>query len=557
MIPLDALQRVSADLLLTWARQAAPHYGESGSMDLDLAGFPDAEGPSYYNQFAHYSFLLLSEGIVPGASQKERDIFREIALANVRYILSMTDADYHTPHFSRGRDWGRHVGEWLNIFLLRSLQIMETGCVGTSALRADIARVVSGAVEILAERFQKRFSNAAVQFPGNHATWHGLLFYEAGRYFNREEWVTFSTAFFASQIIPTQESSGVWPEGDGIVVNYAMVTAQAVSLYAEASGNAEALASIARALGFFRYFSLPDGSSAVAGDCRMRYYARPMVFLPPSFLRYAQGRRLWMARVERYRQSMETSELVDNAAQGLAFYGASVHAVFNWVAGDPSLSDVMPEDVPVGRVDRDAWTGFLSWQLTPENPSRFILDAQNFVEVYHAESGYLIGGGNSKYMPRFSTLRRVNAGRAFVPETATCMDQSNSQVSGGYTFGEDRIRVALSVVDDICRLSVTREPGGEESAYEFGLMLAFEKGEWITVGDRRIEVLPLAMINHRFTGEKLIWRGRSFEVPAGAVLDYPLIPHNPYTQHGLPTEEAYIARLSFRVGLVEATVKIT
>ena len=111
MIPLDALQRVSADLLLTWARQAAPHYGESGSMDLDLAGFPDAEGPSYYNQFAHYSFLLLSEGIVPGASQKERDIFREIALANVRYILSMTDADYHTPHFSRGRDWGRHVGE--------------------------------------------------------------------------------------------------------------------------------------------------------------------------------------------------------------------------------------------------------------------------------------------------------------------------------------------------------------------------------------------------------------------------------------------------------------
>jgi hypothetical protein len=557
MIDIDDLRDASADLLLAWARQAAPHYGAAGSMDLDLAGFPDAEGPSYYNQFAHYAFLLLSEGVVPGASDEEREHFRDVALGNIRYILGMTNGEFHTPHFSRGRDWGSHVGEWLNIYLLRSLQVMETYDVGGADLRADIARSVQGAVSILVSRFQSRFADAPVQFPGNHATWHGLLFYEAGQFFDQADWIDFSKAFFATYIFPTQRPNGVWPEGDGIVVNYSMVTAQAVSLFAEASDDANALESMARALGFFNYFSLPDGSSGVAGDCRMRYHARPMVFLPPSFLRCESGRQLWLDRVKGYRQSLEESELVDNAAQGLAFYGASVQALFEWEGEADSLLDVTPEDVPVGRVDVDRWTGFLSWQLTSEHASRFILDAQNFVEVYHTESGYLVGSGNSKYMPRFSTVRQVNGGRSYIPEQAVCLEQSDSRVVSVYLFGEDQVQVSLSVEGDACRIGARLLSSDAEAEYEFGLMLAFKKGEVIQLGGEEVEVLPLAMINHRFDETGIVWRERSFDVPQGAVLDYPLIPHNPYTQHGLPTEEAYIARLSFRVGEDEKVVVIS
>ena len=557
MIPLDDLRTVSADLLLTWAQMAAPHYGETGSMDLDLVGFPDAEGPSYYNQFAHYAFLLLSEGVVPGASGAERDQFRAVALGNIRYILSMTDDEFHTPHFSRGRDWGRHVGEWLNIYLLRSLQIMETHDVGEADLRAEIARSVEGAVAILVSRFQSRFADAPVRFPGNHATWHGLLFYEAGQYFGKADWVDFANGFFAKYIVPTQRPNGVWPEGDGIVVNYSMVTTQAVSLFAEASGDTDALASMARALGFFNYFSLPDGSSGVAGDCRMRYHPKPMVFLPPSFLRGDSGRQLWLDRVGGYRQSLDGDGLVDNAAQGLAFYGASVHALFAWDGDRGDLLDVTPEEVPVGRVADGDWTGFQSWQLTPEHASRFILDAQNFLEVYHAKSGYLVGGGNSKYMPRFSTVRQVTAGRAYIPEKAACVEQSDSRVVSVYTFGEDQIQVSLSVDGERCCVGAKLLGEGAKADYEFGVMLALKKGEQVRLGDTVVDVLPLAMINHRFGEADMVWRERSFDVPQGAVLDYPLIPHNPYTQHGLPTEEAYIARLSFRVTQDEQVIVIS
>ncbi|MBT5829775.1 MAG: hypothetical protein HOH77_06220 [Candidatus Latescibacteria bacterium] len=44
MASIGDLRDASADMLLAWARQAVPHYGASGSMDLDLPGFPDAEG---------------------------------------------------------------------------------------------------------------------------------------------------------------------------------------------------------------------------------------------------------------------------------------------------------------------------------------------------------------------------------------------------------------------------------------------------------------------------------------------------------------------------------
>jgi hypothetical protein len=39
-------------------------------------------------------------------------------------------------------------------------------------------------------------------------------------------------------------------------------------------------------------------------------------------------------------------------------------------------------------------------------------------------------------------------------------------------------------------------------------------------------------------------------------LEYPVVPHNPYTQHGLPAPTAYVGRLSFPVSAEEGVVII-
>ena len=544
---IEPMQDAAADLLLTWARVLAPHYGPSGSMDLDLADFPEAEGPSYYNQVAHYPFLLLSENIVPGATQDECVQFRETALANIGYILSITDDEFHTPHYSRGRDWGRHIGEWLNYFLLKSLQLMSRHNIGDQTLHEAMATSIQGAVEQLVDRFKARFKDAPIKFPGNHATWHGLLFYEAGQYFNRQDWVDFANDFFERYIVPTQRADGVWPEGDGIVVNYSMVTAQAVSLYAEHSDNTDARNCMARALGFFQFLSLPDGSSSVAADCRMRYSPRPFVFVPPSFLQSEAGRQLCHDRVVGCCEQVKQSKASDNGAQGLAFYATYVQYLFEHTQIQNTLDPKPPVDIAVGRIDNNNWTGFLSWQLIDEQPNRFILDTQHFLELSHKQSGYLIGGGNSKYMPRFSTIRRKNSGRSYIPNSAKCTEKTPTQITSVYTFGNDQIEVCLSIDQDQAQLTFTVLDNPSNADYEAGLMLLLKAGEKVIVGDEALEVLPLALINQSVQQDGFVWRDRNFSAPMGAMLEYPLIPHNPYTQHGLPTEDAYIGRLSFPI----------
>ncbi len=560
------LRDAAAGLLLAWARKAAPHYGPSGSMDLDLRDTDDAQGPSYYNQFAHYAFLLLAEGVVPGATPDERRRFRAIAVANIRYILSLTDADFHTPHYSRGRDWGRHIGEWLNYYLLDSLQLMQRFDVAEAELRQQLERSIDGATQRLVARFDERFSAAGpAEFPGNHATWHGLLCQRAGEHFHRPAWVTLAAQFFDRYVVPTQRRNGAWPEGEGIVVNYAMVTAQAVSLFAEATADAQTLSCMGRCLSFFQFFSLPDGSSAVVADGRMRYHRLPMVFLPPSFLRSTPGRQLCLQRIEGYRAQLAQMELVDNAAQGLAFFASFCAALMAWPAttrgesATPVVEDVADE-MPVARVQSRTWHGFLSWQLTPEHSSRFILDTQNYVELWHADSGYLVGTGNSKYMPRFSTIRRVDGGRAYLPDQASCQQRTPTRATTAYQFGADCVILQMDLEQDICRISGRLENHATGGVYEAGLLLALrpEESVYFTIDEEPTTVAPKTMVERRFTdaGAAFVWRGRTFEVPAGATLSYPLIPHNPYTQHGLPTADAYVGRLSWLLAASTTTVTI-
>ncbi|MDA0335538.1 MAG: hypothetical protein O2782_10260 [bacterium] len=157
----------------------------------------------------------------------------------------------------------------------------------------------------------------------------------------------------------------------------------------------------------------------------------------------------------------------------------------------PVVVDVADE-MPAARVQSPTWHGFLSWQLTPEHSSRFILD--------------------------------------------------------------------MDLEQDICRVSGCLENHAIEGAYEAGLLLALRPQESLhfSSDEEPTTVAPRTMIERRFSaaGAAFVWRGRTFEVPAGATLSYPLIPHNPYTQHGLPAEDDYVGRLSWLLTARTTTVTI-
>ena len=556
---MDELRQATSDLTIEWARLLAPHFGPGGSMDLDLLLWPKAEGPSFYNQYSHFVFLQLATGEVPGATPEEKSAYLQLALRNLEYCLSITDAEFHTPHYSRGKDWGRHIGEWLVYYELCSLELMERHQLGTADLRTRLAKVVIGAVEALHARFAVKYAAKPKEFIGNHDTWHGLLFYRAGRHFQREGLMTYAREFMARCVLPFQTADGYWPEGHGIVIGYSLVTAQAVSLYAELSGDLAAQDAIGRFFGFYDFFSFPDGTTSVAVDVRMRYSLMPFMFLPPGFLRCAAGREVVLARLKAARRYFAEAGVHDNGAQSFTFFGSFAEYVFEPEGKHREIEVGRPATLPVARVMGDGWQAYLGWQVTPEHPSRFILDSQSFFEVWHAKAGYVGGMGGSKFMPRFSTVRRIDEGRAYIPERVSGVTVSAGRAGVTFGFGPDDVELGLDVKNGICRLSARLSRPAEKAHYEAALILPFRHGETMAIDGESVKFEPSTIIHLNWAGrpvKELVWRGLTWGMPEGAVLEYPVVPHNSYTQDGLPKPTDYVGRLSFPVAVAEQVVAI-
>lgn len=560
------LHRAAANLLRRWAKACLPHYGPRGSMDLDLTSFPNAEGPSYYNQFAHWAMLLLSEGIVPGATAEEAGNFRRAALRNIEYVLSVTGEDFSTPHYSRGVDWGRHHGDWSNFFLLRSQGIIQEKALGSPSFREALGRAHRGAVERIYDRCLRQHGafRQGGEFVGNHATWDMALLYEAGLHYGAREWSDFARQAIARLVLPCQQEHGGWPEADGMVVNYAMVTAQAVSLYAELSGDEAARRAAERALPLFEFFSFGDETTPVVADCRMRYSATPFTaYLSPGFLRCAGGPDFCLRRIEAAIRWLDRNPLPDNAAAAPAFFAVFAEHLFrrgdasDWSAARPDWRPALP----VRKLEAGPWIAFLSHQLNKEMASRFALDAQNFIEVWHREAGYLVGGGNSKHQPLVSTFRQKTGTRSYIPRSAKQVDASPACAVCEYDFDNARLEARLGA--DPRRVSVEFRAASQDrndDVFEAALTLPFKPGEVVQVegSDNRWVIEPDHRIEHRFAAPALsfAWRGRRFTVPEGAFLFFPVVPHNPYTQNTLPPGDHYVARLGFDIGLEPRAVVI-
>jgi hypothetical protein len=328
----------------------------------------------------------------------------------------------------------------------------------------------------------------------------------------------------------------------------------AVSLYAEVTGDSRARQAVDRTLPFLRFFAFPDGTTSVVGDCRQRYSHRPQLLVPPALLRYRDGIALCLQRVRTFRRNLRDETLTDNAGLGLAFFASFAHRLFaSEDLETPSEigaaeNDSPPVAVPVSRIESSTWQCYISGQLAPETPNRFHLDAQNFVEAWHRESGYLVGGGNSKYMPRFSTLRRTNSGRAYIPDETLLARADSTSAVWTYRFGGDVIAIEIGVDDEKLVVSFHVESRQGDAVYEACLTLPVRPGDILAVDSGAdFSVAPNRSLLHRFSvqARRMLWRGREFVVPASAHLEYPIIPHNPYRQDSLPEPSEYVARLAW------------
>ena len=556
------LLKASGRILKRWAKLLSPHYGPTGSLDLDLLLYPDAEGPSQLNQFAHYALLLLSERMVDcGASPAERETWRNLALRNLQYILSITGDDFKQPHYSRGREWERIHGEWMIFFLQRSLRIVEERNLGTKSFRARLAQVVDGAARAAFKEFRERhepfLGGGASGFPGNHAAWFGALFYELGQFRKISEWTQFSESFFKKLVLPWQREDGLWTECGGMVAIYSMVTAQAVSVYARASGDREALAAVGRFLTGYRRLTFPDFSVSCVADSRAPYSETPFYGLPIGFPLFQGGGAFCLGTILAGERRLKRIPMSDNQAQITAFFAVFAASLITDKTG-PLRRAPSAVSTEIAKVESAHWQGLLSVQINKEMRGRWALDTQNFIDLWSPGSGLVVGGGSSKYSPLFSTLREVGGSRGYIPASAKILKNSVRFTEAEYLVGSRRVRVGLQLRGKEASISWQRIGGDNVGVpLEAAVILVLHNGDVLRSNDGQdFQVGPDNLIEFDFLGSRSSFsiRGVSITPPKGAFLRYPIQIWNSYTQNSLGGPIR--ARLSWPVSNRKTTLNL-
>lgn len=402
---------------------------------------------------------------------------------------------------------------------------------------------------------------------------HAMGLYAAGKVLNRPEWCRQAEAFLR-RVAAAQSEGGYWAEGGGPVVRYNFVYVDALGTYYVMSGDKAVLPALKKAARFHRQFTYPSGQAVETIDGR-----NPLEMLFPSadsnrplpeavaegnvgFTVSAIGR----AYLKHQWAISGMDRLGPDLMASLLLYGQEGPVEEPQPAGSGQTSVLVEKGTPQALTVRQGpWFLCLSAYTSPVVESRWIQDRQNLFSVYHEATGVILGGGNTKLQPAWSTftvgdmallahrpgdekpvftpqgpLYHVPSRAALVTEPEPGLDLS---------YGPARCRVRLRIEDAHtldCRLEAS---GGGTLAMaahltlppRMGRKLITGSGEQVTIGPKPVVLRP-----EQLRGQ-VTYAGFRLHLPLSASLHWPALPHNPYRKDGRaePAEGRIEIRLPF------------
>lgn len=246
-----------------------------------------------------------------------------------------------------------------------------------------------------AKGLQLGYSHIAPMIAKGHThninAYHAAGLYAAGIAFNNEEWKTCATRFM-HRLIARQDPVGYWTEHHGPVVGYNMVYLQSLGIYYYYSRDAKALAALQKGSKFHAAVLWEDGSSVSVIDERNPYSSAPRMG-NIGFAFSPEGR--W------YMQKMA-------ALQPLHQDNASHFLQMGEVGETNSPLDksgrFLSSDNMFSMNQKGPYQWAISAYACKPNGSRWIMERQNHVELFHKKFGLFAGGGNTRMQPYFSNF---------------------------------------------------------------------------------------------------------------------------------------------------------
>ena len=402
-------------------------------------------------------------------------------------------------------------------------------------------------------------SKTALRSVHNIPTHHAMGLAIAGQALGRPEW-TQQAGDFMQQVIAKQTEGGYWSEHSGPVVSYDFVYVDSIGTYLAATGDERVRPALEKAAKFHLFATYPDGSNLETVDERNPYH-KGATAGNVGFTFSPEGR-AWLAMQW---DQLEWKLAADNVAS-LLMYGEEGPAAD--VA--KSAVNVLEENGPRAVTLRQGpWFVALSGYATEQPDSRWIQDRQNLMSIWHEDAGLLVGGGNTKLQPAWSTFTvgdmaglkhtagdenpdfKPKLGLIHIPAEAklTGIEGENPTPGLELTYGPVMAKVRTAV-DAQNRVTVTysAESSTDQPVLahmtlipEMGATLKTAGGFEGKLGEERIDV-DAAQV-----GGKLTYRGTDFTLPEGASIHWPTLPHNPYRKDG---------RADASEGLIEIRIPI-
>jgi hypothetical protein len=400
---------------------------------------------------------------------------------------------------------------------------------------------------------------------------HAAALYLVGQLLDRPAWCR-QAADFLARVAAEQNEGGFWSEHMGPVVSYNFVYVDALGSYYALSGDGRVLPALERSARFHASFTYPDGSKVETVDERNPYHEG--VTMPNVGFSFSpEGRGYVRQQWERLRAAGHP--LSADLAASFLLYGEEGPTAE--APGEKSFhhSILGQNDAVVHR--EGPWFACLSGYSCPVTENRWMQDRQNFLSLFHDRAGLIVGGGNTKLQPRWSTFTAGDtsllthrpgdesptftppAGLLHVP-TATTLDADSLTLS--LRYGATPCRVSIHLLEpNKARLSyaVEGEPDRPVAAHvtllpHLGETWETASGQRGTLGAESFQLAPGA------AGAWFSHHGWRIVLPPDASVTWPALPHNPYRKDGRaePEEGRIVVTLLFSRDVVrqEITVEV-
>jgi len=396
----------------------------------------------------------------------------------------------------------------------------------------------------------------------NIPTHHAMGLYAAGKILGRPEWCQQAASFMA-RVVAAQNEGGYWAEGGGPVVGYDFVYLDALGTYCAMSGDRSVLPALAKGALFHARFTYPSGQSVETLDQRNPYHDR--IEAGNVGFTFTRDGRAYLAQQWQLLDGRLSADLIAS----LLLYGVEGPTAAAPAGNNENFVLREAGVMRAATVRRGPWFVCLSAYTAPLATSRWHQDRQNLVSIWHENTGLILGGGNTKLQPGWSTITvgdesllqhragdtkpdfRPQGELFHIPRQATLTLAPRPGLT--LDVGPERCTVGIEFQDSR-HLVYTVERQGETNLPAAAHLTLLPRVGWmLTAGGGQTAKLgakPVAWKADELQGSVRLdaiasppaarpqvaaTSGFRLTLPASATLRWPVLPHNPYRADGRAT----------------------